>query len=173
MTSSARRIANVHFRFPAAAAILLLSTIASQAAVTYTPTTGPSCRDFSKPEFGDWACPGPGGYVARFTDEGNLVSVSIGHRSRTKEALTTQFRGAGKVFGDKIEWHVVDGVPKSAILRMWHLDENEKELQTLEVFLFEPHRACSFGSVDARRSDANELASQRAEYATHSNCSDK
>jgi hypothetical protein len=163
----------VHFRFRAAAAILLLSTIASQAAVIYTPTKGPTCRDFSKPEFGDWACPGLGGYGARFTDEGNLVSVSISPRFRAKEGLRAQFRGAGKVFGDKIEWHVVGGIPKSAVLRMWYRDENDKELQTLEVFLLEPHRACSFGSIDARRSDANELASQRAEYATHSNCSDK
>jgi hypothetical protein len=169
---------------------MMLLTTASQAAVIYTPTKGPTCRDFSKPEFGDWACPGPGGYVTRFTDEGNIVSVSVGPRSgftdegnivsvsvgprsRANEQVTAQFRGSGKVFGDKVEWHLVGGVPKSAVLRMWYRDENDKELQTLEVFLLEPHRACSFGSIDARRSDANELASQRAEYATHSNCSDK
>jgi len=153
--------------------VLLLSAITSQAAVIYTPTSGSACHDLSKPEFGDWVCPGPGGYVAEFTDEGNVAGLSIFSRSRAKERLTTQFRGAGKIFGDKMEWHVLGGVPKSAVLRMWHRDENEREIQTLEVFLLEPHRACSFGSIDARRPDANELASQRAEYATHSDCANK
>jgi hypothetical protein len=157
----------------AAAAVLLLSITASQAAVIYTPTNGPTCHDHSKPEFGDWTCPGPGGYVARFTDEGNLASVSIGPGPRAKHRLATQLRGSGKIFGDKIEWHVVGGVPKSAVLRMWYRDESETEMHTLEVFLLEPGRTCSFGSIDARRPDANGLASQRAEYAAHSDCTNK
>jgi hypothetical protein len=154
----------------AAAAILLLTSAVADAGVIYTPTKGPTCHDYSRPEFGDWACPGPGGYAARFTDEGNLVSISIGPRSRVRDMAGTQMRGAGKVFGDKIEWHVFDGVPRSAVLRIWALDENEKEVQTLEVFLLEPHRTCSFGSIDARRPGANALASERAEDAVHSAC---
>jgi hypothetical protein len=151
-----------------ATAILLLSTTLSQADVIYTPTNGPTCRDFSKPEFGDWACPGPGGYVARFTDEGNLASVLIGPRSHMKDRVAAEFRGAGKVFGDKVEWHVVSGVPKSAVLRMWSRDENENEIQTLEVFLLEPRRTCSFGSIGGGRGAMRRLRLLKSRTATNS-----
>jgi hypothetical protein len=67
----------------------------------------------------------------------------------------------------------VGGVPKSAVLRMWYRDESETEMHMLEVFLLEPGRTCSFGSIDARRPAANGLASQRAEYAAHSDCTNK
>jgi hypothetical protein len=161
------------FSFVTASALLLLSITPSPAAVIYTPTNGPTCHDFSKPEFGDWTCSGPGGYVARFTDEGNIATVSIGPGPRAKHRLAAQVRGSGKVFGDKIEWHVVSGVPKSAVLRMWYRDEAEREMQTLEVFLIQSDRTCSFGSIDASRPSANALAAERAEYATRSDCASR
>jgi hypothetical protein len=48
-----------------------------RADTTFTAANGSNCKDASKPEFGLWDCPGPRGYVARFADEGNLVSVTF------------------------------------------------------------------------------------------------
>ena len=72
------------------------------------PARGTLCQDRSKPEFGYWICPGPGGYVASFSDEGNLSAVSIARGKARKPATTSEFLGAGRVFGDKVEWHLVD-----------------------------------------------------------------
>jgi len=46
----------------------------------FTPATGPACKDQSKEGFGLWTCPGPAGYVVRFADEGNIVSLTIAPR---------------------------------------------------------------------------------------------
>lgn len=43
--------------------------------VRYTPTNGPTCKDYSKPQFGHWVCPGPGGYAIAFSDEGNIAGL--------------------------------------------------------------------------------------------------
>lgn len=157
------------------AAALLLSATSSWAEIVYTPTNGSTCKDFSKPEAGDWICPGPGGYVARFSDEGNLASVTIGPGPRAKGRGPVQILGSGKVFGDKIQWIVVDGTPRAAVLRVWQRKavDDDREIQTLEVFLLERGRTCSFGSFNAAQPGANELALQRAEYAARSDCTMK
>lgn len=145
-----------------------------QAAVVYTPTYGATCKDFSKEEFGDWICPGPAGYVAHFSDEGNLASVSIGPGPAADGRGGLEIRGSGKVFGDKLQWIVVDGVPRAAVLRLWqHARDDDREVQTLQVFLIERGQTCTFGSFDARHPGANEAALQRAEFAASSECSRK
>lgn len=158
-----------------AAALAALSPTAVRADVVYTATNGPTCRNFSKSQVGDWICPGPGGYVARFSDEGNLASVTIGPGPRAKGRHPMQVLSAGKVFGDKIQWIVVDGVPRAAVLRMFHRADvnDDKELQSLKVFLIESGRTCLFGSIDARQPHANKTALQRAELATRSDCTMK
>ena len=101
-------------------AVVMPASGALADAVVYTPARGTLCQDRSKPEFGYWICPGPGGYVASFSDEGNLSAVSIARGKARKPATTSEFLGAGRVFGDKVEWHLVDGKPKSAVLRAAH-----------------------------------------------------
>lgn len=58
-----------------AAALVLLT--AARAETVFTATNGRECKDSSKPEFGDSVCPGPGGYAVHFTDEGNMVGITI------------------------------------------------------------------------------------------------
>jgi len=158
---------------------LLLSIFATpvQADVIYTPTMGASCRDYSKPQFGHWVCPGPGGYAVGFSDEGNMAGVAIGLRSSAPYKLknVSQFRGAKKVFGDKLEWHVVNGMPKSAVLRVWKLTDSgeadsEREVQQLEVYAIDGGKPCLFSTVDAAQPGANAKAAAFAEEATHARC---
>lgn len=150
-----------------------------QADVIYTPTNGASCRDYSKPEFGHWVCPGPGGYAVSFSDEGNLAGLAIGPRSLTpyKLAHVSQFRGANRVFGDKLEWHVANGRPHSAVLRVWKVSEketdNERELQELEVYAIGGGKPCLVAVVDAAQPDANAKAAAYAEDAAHTACARK
>jgi hypothetical protein len=157
------------------ASLILLSCSGSSAGVVYTPTNGPTCKELSKSDLGEWICPGPGGYVARFSDEGNVASVAIGPGPQARGREPAQVLGAGKVFGDKIQWIVVNDLPRAAVLRMWHRAavDDDRNIQTLEVFLVEPNRTCAFGSVDARQPNANEIAMQRAEQAAKSNCTMK
>jgi hypothetical protein len=158
---------------------LLLSIFATpvQADVIYTPTMGASCRDYSKPQFGHWVCPGPGGYAVGFSDEGNMAGVAIGLRSSAPYKLknVSQFRGAKKVFGDKLEWHVVNGLPKSAVLRVWKRADSgeadsEREVQQLEVYAIDGGKPCLFSTVDAAQPGANAKAAAFAEQATHARC---
>jgi hypothetical protein len=158
--------------------VLLLSLLAVpvHAAVIYTPTTGKSCRDYSKPAFGHWVCPGPGGYAVGFSDEGNIAGVWIGPRSMAPYKLksVSQFRGAKGVFGDKLEWHVTNGKPRSAVLRVWKVSDkeadNERELQQLEVYALGSGKPCLFKVVDAAQPDANATAAAYAEEAAHAGC---
>jgi hypothetical protein len=145
-----------------------------QAAVVYTPTNGATCKDLSKDEMGDWICPGPAGYVAHFSDEGNVASVSIGPGPAAGGRDPLQILGSGKVFGEKLQWVVVDGLPRAAVLRLWQrAADDDREVQTLQVFLIERAQTCAFGSFDARRPGANEAALQRTEFAASSDCSRK
>jgi hypothetical protein len=156
-------------------ALSLFSGAVCQAAVVYTPAKGATCKDLSKDELGDWICPGPGGYVVHFSDEGNVASVAIGTGPAARGRNPMQILGSGKVFGDKLQWVVVDGAPRAAVLRLWQrvAADDDREVETLQVFLIERERTCAFGSFDARRSGANEAALQRAEYAVSSDCSSK
>lgn len=48
---------------------------AAQETYVYTPTHGVSCSDRSRESFSQWRCPGPGGYVAEYVDEGNVAGI--------------------------------------------------------------------------------------------------
>jgi hypothetical protein len=43
----------------------------------FSPTSGPSCLDQSDEGVRAWRCPGPGGYVVEFSDEGNWVGIGF------------------------------------------------------------------------------------------------
>lgn len=155
-----------------AAALIVLSMTAVRADVVYTATSGPTCHDRSKEFVGNWTCPGPAGYAVRFLDEGNIAAIAIGPRrgiSRMKNV--TQFRGPGRVFGDKMQWLIVDGKPRAAVLRTWRLDDAEREQQQLDVYAIDRDTVCVVESINVKTPSANERALARAEIAARSGCS--
>ncbi len=139
----------------------------------FTPATGPACKDVSTNELGLWTCPGPAGYVVSFADEGNIVSVTIAPRSAIEKVSgpTAQWRGAGKSFGEKVQWIMRAGVPRAAVIRTWRqVGEDEKELQELSVFAIDGTKACLVGSVDVHADKANDAALARAHQAANAGC---
>jgi hypothetical protein len=142
---------------------------------TFTAASGPKCKDESKPEFSLWTCPGPAGYAARFADEGNIVSLTLAPSgSIANAAPTAQWRGAGKAFGDKVQWILRGGVPRAAVIRSWRRpDDDEREIQELSVFVIDGKKACAFGAVDIREAEANVLALAKAEEAAGGRCPGK
>ncbi|OAF05889.1 hypothetical protein AYJ54_02875 [Bradyrhizobium centrolobii] len=143
----------------------------------FTPASGPGCKDESKDELGLWTCPGPAGYAVRFADEGNIVSLTIAPRRsiEKQQGPTAQWRGAGKAFGDKVQWIMRTGVPKAAVIRTWRRPEgdDESEIQELSVFAINGERACLYAAIDIRADKANEAALARAEQAADSRCPEK
>lgn len=136
----------------------------------FTPTRGASCSDRSRAQFQAWRCPGPRGYVAEYFDEGNVTGVAIWNPNRSRTAqVSVQWRGAGKTFGELLEWRFRDGQPVVAILRTWRLaitsEGSEQELEELIVLKLQPHGACRIASVSARQSEANLRAQQIGEQA--------
>lgn len=138
----------------------------------FTPATGPACKDESTDELGLWTCPGPAGYVVSFADEGNIVSVTIAPRSAIEKVSgpTAQWRGAGKSFGEKVQWIMRGGVPRAAVIRTWRTVDDEKELQELSVFAISGAKACLVGSIDVHTDKANDAALARAQQAANSGC---
>lgn len=159
----------------ALAAALAIAWVGSAFGETkFTPATGPGCKDESKDQLGLWTCPGPAGYAVRFADEGNIVSLTIAPR-RALEKLpgpTAQWRGAGNVFGDKVQWIMRAGVPKAAVIRTWRRPEGNDDggVQELTVFAIHGEKACLFGAIDIHANKANEEALARAEQAADARC---
>jgi hypothetical protein len=155
------------------AAMLAMVGFGSALADTiFTAASGPKCKDDSKPEFGLWTCPGPAGYAVRFADEGNMVSLTLAPLgSIAKAEPTAQWRGAGKAFGDKVQWIIRSGVPRAAVIRTWRrADDDDREIQELSVFAIDGKRACRFGVVDIHQPKASDLASAKAEEAVGGHC---
>jgi hypothetical protein len=165
----------------ASCATLLLFACAGDAAAdsVFSPTSGPSCLDRSDEHISVRRCPGPGGYVVEFADEGNIVGIGFGkgrlHGPDIDSAAS--WRGSGKVFGDKLQWVMQGGTPGAAIIRIWRKDTNkdgdEREVEELAVFRLEPARACQYTTVNARQPSANSLAEQRALEALVWSCPKK
>lgn len=141
---------------------------AAQNTYVYTDTHGPSCTDRSREGFGRWRCPGPNGYVAQYADEGNIAAIAVWLPTRQRQSTTSvSWRGAGRVFGDKLEWRMTAGVPIAAILRVWRTasmaDGREHEVEELMVLKLLPAGACRVASIDAHRANANDIARQIAD----------
>ena len=159
-----------------AAGMLVLMLTAARAETVFTATNGHECTDSLKPEFGNWVCPGPGGYAVHFMDEGNMVGVTIApSRSIRAAPATSQWMGAGKAFGDKIQWVVRSGRPKAAVLRIWRRKglDDETESQELAVFAINERLVCPYAVIDIHRPNANQAAAQEAEAAADWQCTAK
>jgi hypothetical protein len=149
------------------------ASVELRAETLFSPTSGPVCRDYSKPEFGYWVCPGPGGFAIAFMDEGNIAGITIGPANSVRKAVTTaQWLGASKVFGEKVQWVVRTGVPKAAVIRIWRRKDvdDPTEIQELAVYAIDGRRTCAFGAVDIHQARANEVALAKAEEAAGSRC---
>lgn len=141
----------------------------------YTPTHGPSCANRSREGFNQWRCPGPAGYVAEYADEGNIAGVAIWQPKRQQRSpLSVSWRGAGRVFGEKLEWRMVGGLPHAAILRIWRIgaaaDGREREVEELTVLKVSSTGASRVASVNARQPQASEIAQSMADGAATSPC---
>ncbi len=148
---------------------------AAEVSYIYTPTHGPSCKDRSREGFSRWRCPGPAGYVAEYADEGNIAGIALWHPTRQQHSpLSVSWRGAGRVFGEKVEWRMAAGLPHAAILRIWRIDTasagREREAEELVVLKVSPSGACRVASVDARQPRANEIAQRMSDGAATSPC---
>ncbi len=140
--------------------LVMLANGSALADTTFTAASGRNCKDESKPELGLWTCPGPAGYATRFTDEGNMVSFTLAPTgSMANAGPTAQGRGAGKAFGDKVQWIIRGGVPRAAVIRTWRrADDDDREIQELPVFTIDGKTACTFAGVDIHQPNANDLA---------------
>jgi hypothetical protein len=157
---------------------LILGTIlatcppAEAAQSVYTPTHGQSCQERFEAEFAERRCRGPAGYIAEYSDEGNMAALAVwapGRRRRAQE--TVIWRGAGRVFGDILEWRIDAGQPTAAILRIWRTfslpDGAERETEELILLKVLPSGSCRIASLDARQIRANEIAREiSAQYAS-------
>jgi hypothetical protein len=156
--------------------LLSLLTGSALADTIFTPARGPKCKDESKDGFGQWTCPGPAGYAVRFSDEGNIVALTIAPAPSIENAPSTaQWQGAGEAFGDKVQWVMRRGVPRAAVIRTWRRKEGDdkSEIQELSVFAIDGERACAYGAVDIHRPRANDVALAQAERAAKRRCSKK
>ncbi|WP_298254960.1 hypothetical protein [Bradyrhizobium sp.] len=167
----------MRFAAIAVASLLFTGTCFAEEESVYTATHGPNCRERSREYVGAWICPGPSGYVAEFHDEGNLAAVAIRSARQKPASAAYRWRGRGKVFGDMLEWRLVDGFPSAAVLRIWRGDLNEqgeeREVQELVVFKITSSGFCRVGSIDTRRPGANEAAQQRAMKISGEQCADQ
>jgi hypothetical protein len=147
-----------------AVALMLASAAAANAAQSlYTTTRGSACKDGSTAHFSVSRCPGPTGYAAEYSDEGNVAAVAIGIPGRTSRRAATSlvWRGGGRVFGDLLEWRIDRKNPVAAILRIWRIDEssaggNEPQ-EALVLLKLQPGGSCRVATVPARSPNANEV----------------
>lgn len=150
---------------------------AAQETYVYTPTHGASCSDRSRESFSQWRCPGPGDYVAEYADEGNLAGIAIWRPATRREPpRAVSWRGAGRVFGEKLEWRLKNGQPHAAILRTWRVatdtEGNDRELEELIVLKIAPSGACRVAAINARQPRANAIAQRTADGAATMPCQD-
>lgn len=156
--------------------LTLFATSDAWAGITFSPTNGPGCKDYSKPALGHWVCPGPGGYAIAFMDEGNIAGLAIGPlRSARNMPVTEQWLGASKVFGDKVQWIVRAGAPKAAVIRIWRRKDvdDPTEVEELAVYAIDGGRTCAYAAIDVHRERANEVALVEAERAADWRCPGK
>ncbi|WP_050789564.1 hypothetical protein [Afipia sp. 1NLS2] len=113
--------------------------------------------------------------MAEYADEGNIAGIALWHPTRQQHSpLSVSWRGAGRVFGEKVEWRMAAGLPHAAILRIWRIDTasagREREAEELVVLKVSPSGACRVASVDARQPRANEIAQRMSDGAATSPC---
>lgn len=156
------------------ACLLVPGNAAAGEGHAYMATHGPSCIDHSRRYEGAWSCRGPAGYTFDFSDEGNLAAVAIRPPGRLEKVVAYSFPGREQVFGDVVDWRIVDGTPTAAVLRIWRAavqtDRAEVETEELAIFKVTPRETCRVASVDARQPAANEKARRLASEAAGMVC---
>jgi hypothetical protein len=150
---------------------------AAQDSYLYTPTRGSACSNRARQHVNQWRCPGPAGFVAEYGDEGNVVGLAIWRAAtRPKSPRMISWRGAGRIFGEKLEWRIRDGEPYAAILRIWRLttdpNGNDHEREELMILKVDAAGACRIASLNARQPGSNDLARQTAAQASTMPCRD-
>lgn len=155
--------------------VVISAVHAAEGSYIYTPTHAASCEDRSREGFNQWRCPGPAGYVAEYADEGNIAGIAIWHLKRQRRSpLAVSWRGAGRVFGEKLAWRMTGGLPYAAILRIWRIDAasdgREHETEELMVLKVSSSGACRVASVNARQPQANEIAQRISDGAASAPC---
>jgi hypothetical protein len=89
--------------------------------------------------------------------------------SIAKAGPTAQWRGAGKAFGDKVQWVIHGGVPRAAVIRTWrHPDNEEREIQEFSVFAIDGRKAFAYAAIAIHVAQANGAALASAEAAAGS-----
>jgi len=88
--------------------------------------------------------------------------------------VTASWRGAGKGFGERIEWLMGERqVPHAAIIRTWEVGEDERTNEALRIFAIDAQGSCEFATIDARRPLANEEARRSANLALRERCPER
>lgn len=141
----------------------------------YSATRGSSCTDRSRDGFNLWRCAGPGGYDVEYADEGNIAGIAIWIPSKQRRpGANINWRGGGRVFGEKLEWRMVAEKPVAAILRIWRTETSasgrEYEVEELLIMRLSPTDACRIASINARQAHANQIAQKIADDAAGRPC---
>lgn len=144
--------------------LLLLGAPAYATESVYSRTSGSGCDDSgSIEELSVWQCPGPAGYSAEFSDEGNLVAFKIFRIGQRDDEPGLIWRGAEQVFGNRLEWRMSDGKPIAVILRTWRrlaADDSGHEAvrQEFLIISLRGQQPCKVGAINAREPHANRHA---------------
>ena len=155
-------------RFAVVAALTVcISNAPSAAESIITPAQGVSCKTIKSDRFMTTSrCAGPNGYGVAIGDEGNVNGVVFGRAGR-EDALgdgNLSWCGANQWLGSRIEWRMTDGQPYAALVDTWRrLDCNDKSIEEILVAKVTPSGSCLIGLVNARTSNALDVARKLAD----------
>jgi hypothetical protein len=150
-----------------AALTVCVSNAPSAAESIITPAQGAICKTIrSNDEFASSRCLGPNGYEVSIFDEGNINSLGFGRWGR-EDAVGDRnltWCGANPWLGSRIEWRMTDGQPYAALVDTWRrLDCNDKSFEEILVAKVTPSGSCLIGLVNARTSNALDVARKLAD----------
>jgi hypothetical protein len=122
----------------------------------YTGTVDVGCTNLIPEEM---RCKGAGGWYLDISDEGNIITIGVGHAKATGEPLVL----TGRALADKAEWRGTRGRkgfrPDALIFRMRPVEDDLLDNSLLYIIKLNPSGPCFSGLVDARANpDANALA---------------
>jgi hypothetical protein len=130
----------------------------------YTGTVNTGCVNLIPEEI---RCKGAGGWYLDISDEGNIITIGVGHAKATGEPLVL----TGRSLADKAEWRGTRGRkgfrPDALIFRMRPVEDDLLDNSLLYIIKLNPSGPCFSGLVDARANpDANALARIAADTLT-------
>ena len=156
-------------RFAAVAALTVcVSNAPSVAESIITPAQGAICKTIrSSDEFASSRCLGPNGYEVAIFDEGNMNSVDFGRwgREPAEGDSNLAWRGGNPWLGSRIEWRMTDGQPYAALADTRRRLDDDKTVEEILVAKVTPSGSCLIGLVNARSSNALDVARKLADGA--------